>query len=53
MPFPWMIKVERLAFLAFSTIPLVQTVTDQLTELVKVTLERVAITLAPPTNRQI
>ena len=53
MPFPWMIKVERLAFLALSTIPIVQTVTDQLTELVKVTLERVAITLAPPTNRQI
>ena len=53
MPFPWMIKMERLAFLVFSTIPLVQTVTYQLTELVKVTLKRVAITFAPPTNRQI
>ena len=52
-PSPWMIKVERLAFLAFSTIRIVLTVTGQLTVLVKVTLKRVAITLAPPTNRQI
>ena len=35
-PSPWTIKVERLAFLAFSTIRIVLTVTGQLTVLVKV-----------------
>ena len=34
-PSPWTIKVERLAFLAFSTIRIVLTVTGQLTVLVK------------------
>ena len=52
-PSPWMIKVERLAFLAFSTIRIVLTVTGQLTVLVVFASAGVTIALTSPSNSQV